>query len=673
MQHSLFSHFIQICYLSFKKCHPFYVCRNPILMISWVASIAATITWVYDWHCHCRDIYILFHMTFWIWMTVIFSNLADAIAEFSSIPLKQASKDLTSEKYYKKLSSLRKKDKYQLCLKSSIRLGDYILLEPGDRVPKDGMVVEGASYCNLSSITARDSLVIKLAEYPHNHITEGMIIESGWIIIRISRYISRTFIGRIADLLKFITRQESPSETAFHRLMLGLSILFIMVVINIKLISMYLYIDMPFIYVLALMITMVPTTLSGLLPAISTASANYLYKMKIFVKDKSALDHAIDVDMILIDKTGTITEGKRFVYKFIPLGNNSKKDLIDACYLGSLLDNTTEGVAIRNASISASRSYINFNWAEYNNVQFSATEQISGGDYQDVEIRKGSIAAIYRYLNIDNSEYDSEIKKYRRDIAMDYGTPILVIKNKEILGLIYLKDQLRHNAAAQIQQLRQKDIKTILVTGDNQEIAAKIASDLNMDEYVAEITPQQKQYYIKRLQKEGHVVAMFGDDASDSLAIAQADIGVSFPGGSRYVTNSCNIIALDYNLAAIANLIDITSKMLIKRGSIMIFAIAADISKYFIIVPALFNAIFPELSIMNLLKLYSLDSTVLAAVIANALIIVALIPLSLKVTHKLENVKKLWPALLSYGSAGIFSTFITIKILDIILIKLGMI
>lgn len=662
--------FSRIFVSTLVKMSPWRLISNPILLVVWCVAATATITLLiliinYD----NENIVSYIYTTFWLWMTVFFSSFAEVLVETKWTSRKITSFVPQSDILVKKLFSFDNITKYIEIKRSQIRPGDLILLTSGDVVPCDGIIVKGTGYVNETHSTGELALVLK-SDSPKDNImiAESYLESSDWFVMQVNISEQKSFFSTLSKLLGNIERQAIPSEVALQRIISGLLILFMAVMFTVVIIAGYLGVNISVIYILDLIVILLPTTISGLQHAIILYGFGILSKKNIIIRDKMALDNAVDVNVVVIDKTGTITEGQREMIDFITIDKVNEEITNRALYLSSVHDDTTEGKSIKDfAEYALDGKIEKIDDSDYYYLAFSSSNPISGCNYKDIEIRKGSVSEICRYLNIAISVLPTEILKIKENIAATHGTPLLLTLNKKIIGVVHLRDKLRKHVKKQIEKLHNDGIATIMITGDNSLTAGYIAKKLGMHAYYAEAVPEKKLQFIKNLQQQGYIVAMYGDGVNDALALAQADVGITFEHSSMHAIKAGNVVSLDHDLSAILDLRNTCRRMTIKRGSLTVFSLASDIAKYFVIIPAIFTTAFPALSALNIIHLSSLDHAMLAIVMFNALIILFLTPIVFKRNIGYQSKKLLWINVILYGLGGIISPFVCIKIFDMII------
>ncbi len=676
-----------------KMSSPWLLRSNPILMIVWVIAFTATILTISQYYAKESNYQLSMIITFWLWMTILFAKLAEVLVEIRWSKNASVNNDNKSEKIIKKIFAINDINndyhkKYIEVKCSSIKSGDLILLLSGEIVPFDGVVVAGTGYVNETDSTGALSPTLKSHDDYSNRLVTGSFIESSdWLIMKVTLSGRKSFFAKLTKLLSNIERQQGSNEIALQRIIWGLGVLFISVLFSIAAIADYSGIKIPIIYLLDMVVILLPTTLSGLQHAIIMYGTGALKTKHIIIRDKVALDNAVDVNVVVLDKTGTITVGQREMVDFIAVDQElSEKFINTILYLSSVLDDTTEGESIKHFTEHQLEEDVpNIDFSKYQYLPFAATHPISGCDYyyppgflnenklyQEFDIRKGSITEICKYLGLYPKLLPENIRTAIRDITEVCGSVLLVTLNHKIFGIIHLRDKLRKQIKKQIQKIQDDGILTIMLTGDNANIAGYIAKKLGMHAYYAEVTPEKKLEFIRNLQQQGYTVAMYGDGVGDIAALAQADIGIAFDRSVESVKSASNVVLSNNNIANILDIRNVCRIMAIKLGALTVFSLGADIAKYFVIVPALFTTAFPSLSVLNLFYFNSLDSVILSSVMFNALVTLVLIPIVFS-NPIYYSKHSLWSNLLLYGLGGILSPFIFIKMIDMFVHWLGLV
>lgn len=665
---------------SFLKMDPRIQFKNPVMFIVYVTSILSTILFVCAL-CGIHDNSTLFilYITVLLWFTVLFANFAEAIAEGRGKAQADALRASRKDVIAKKIPSIDKKDQISEVDSLSLRKGDIIIVEANDQIPADGDVIDGAASVDESAITGESAPVIRESGGDRSAVTGGTTILSDYLIIQVTNDPGESFMDKMIAMVEGASRKKTPNEIALQILLVALTIIFLVVTVSLYCFANFGYVQegskniTSVTSLLALLVCLAPTTIGALLSAIGIAGMSRLNQSNVLAMSGRAIEAAGDVDVLLLDKTGTITLGNRQATTFIPVDGHSEAELADAAQFASLADETPEG---RSIVILAKEKFNlrerNMNGLNVNFIPFSAKTRMSGVDYKGSEVRKGAADAIFNYVgkNVSN-----QCKKEVEYIAKQGGTPLVVAKDREILGVVYLKDIIKDGVKEKFADLRKMGIRTIMITGDNPLTAAAIAAEAGVDDFLAEATPEAKLDMIKDFQTKGHLVAMTGDGTNDAPALAQADVAVAMNTGTQAAKEAGNMVDLDSSPTKLIEIVKIGKQLLMTRGSLTTFSIANDIAKYFAIIPSLFVGLYPQLSALNIMRLDSANSAILSAVIYNAFIIIALIPLALKgVKYKEVPASKLLSRnLLIYGLGGIILPFIAIKIIDIIIVCLGLV
>lgn len=612
-----------------------------------------------------------------LWFTVLFANFAEAIAEgqgkAQADSLRAAKRDVDAYK----IPSAADKEQILIVSSASLKKGDIVIVKAGEQIPADGEVIDGAASVDESAITGESAPVIRESGGDRSAVTGGTTVLSDWVIIKVTSEAGESFLDKMIAMVEGAVRKKTPNEIALQIFLIALSIIFILVTISLYTYSVFSAkqagIPNPtsVTTLAALLVCLAPTTIGALLSAIGIAGMSRLNRANVLAMSGRAIEAAGDVDILMLDKTGTITLGNRRAYKFIPVDGNSVQELADAAQLSSLADETPEG---RSIVVLAKEEFgirgRNLQDKNMTFIPFTALTRMSGVNYDGNEIRKGAADAIQSYITHAGGLYSDECESIVKTISSQGGTPLVVSKNRKILGVIYLKDIIKQGVKEKFADLRKMGIKTIMITGDNPMTAAAIAAEAGVDDFLAEATPAGKLNMIRDLQNKGHLVAMTGDGTNDAPALAQADVAVAMNSGTQAAKEAGNMVDLDSSPTKLIDIVRIGKQLLMTRGSLTTFSIANDVAKYFAIIPALFTGLYPELSALNIMHLHSPQSAVLSAIIYNALIIIALIPLALKGVkyRELPAGKLLSRNLLIYGLGGLIAPFIFVKLIDILLV-----
>lgn len=657
---------------AFYKLNPRVLWTSPVMFVVEVLAVLTTFFTIRDViGGQAATLRFDGQIAFWLWLTVLFANFAEALAEGRGKAQAAALRRTRSEIQAKRLTV----EKTEKIPASQLRKEDVVLVEAGDVIPGDGEVIEGIASVDESAMTGESAPVIRESGGDRSSVTGGTRVLSDWIKVRITANPGETFLDRMIHLVEGARRQKTPNEIALNILLLGLTIIFLLVVATLEPFAVYsgAFLSLP--VLAALLVCLIPTTIGGLLSAIGIAGMDRLLKRNMLVMSGRAVEAAGDVDVLLLDKTGTITLGNRMATEFVPAPGISSERLADAVQLASLADETPEG---RSIVVLAKEKYHlrerDLSGPEATFIPFTAQTRMSGVDLEGKEIRKGAVDAIDKYLRGQGSALPPEVKAAVEDIAKRGGTPLVVAEGTRALGVVYLKDVVKGGIRERFAQLRRMGIKTVMITGDNPLTAAAIAAEAGVDDFLAEATPEAKLKLIRRYQAGGHLVAMTGDGTNDAPALAQADVGVAMNSGTQAAKEAGNMVDLDSNPTKLIEVVETGKKLLITRGSLTTFSIANDVAKYFAIIPALFAATYPELGVLNIMGLTTPQSAILSAVIFNALIIVALVPLALRgVTYRpLGAAALLRRNMLIYGLGGLIAPFIGIKFIDLIVAALGL-
>ena len=664
---------------SFIKLKPKTQAGNPVMLLVYLSAIMTTGLWLISLIFGIGDAPTGYTCAIAVilWFTVLFANFAEAIAEgrgkAQADSLRKAKKDVDAHK----IPSPDQKDRITVITSTSLKKGDLVLVKAGEQIPGDGEVVDGAASVDESAITGESAPVIRESGGDRSAVTGGTTVLSDWIVVRIISEAGETFMDKMIAMVEGANRKKTPNEIALQIFLVALSIVFIMVTMSLYTYSMFSAkqagISNPtsITTLVALLVCLAPTTIGALLSAIGIAGMSRLNQANVLAMSGRAIEAAGDVDILMLDKTGTITLGNRRADAFIPVDGASEKELADAAQLSSLADETPEGrsvVVLAKEKFGIRERSLSDKNMEF--VPFTAVTRMSGVNFAGTEIRKGAADAIKDYVVKGGGIYSPECDHIVKEISSKGGTPLVVAKNHIVLGVIYLKDIIKDGVQEKFADLRKMGIKTIMITGDNPLTAAAIAAEAGVDDFLAEATPEGKLQMIRDFQKKGHLVAMTGDGTNDAPALAQADVAVAMNSGTQAAKEAGNMVDLDSSPTKLIDIVRIGKQLLMTRGSLTTFSIANDVSKYFAIIPALFMGLYPGLSRLNIMGLYSPQSAVLSAIIYNALIIIALIPLALKgVKYREVSAGKLLSRnLLIYGLGGIVTPFIFIKLIDILLV-----
>ena len=667
---------------SFIKLNPKTQVKNPVMLLVYISAILTTILWIVSlFGLSDASSGYTFAIAVILWFTVIFANFAEAIAEgrgkAQADSLRAAKKDVEAHK----IPSMTEKEKITVVSSATLKKGDIVVVKAGEQIPADGEVIDGAASVDESAITGESAPVIRESGGDRSAVTGGTTVLSDWIVVQVTSEAGESFLDKMIAMVEGAARKKTPNEIALQIFLVALSIIFILVTLSLYTYSVFSAkqagIENPtsVTTLVALLVCLAPTTIGALLSAIGIAGMSRLNQSNVLAMSGRAIEAAGDVDILMLDKTGTITLGNRQACAFIPVDGTSAEELADAAQLSSLADETPEG---RSVVILAKEKFgIRGRTLEDKNMQFipfTAKTRMSGVDYDGTEIRKGAADSVKEYVLANGGTYSTECDEAVKAISNQGGTPLVVAKNHKILGVIHLKDIIKQGVQEKFADLRKMGIKTIMITGDNPLTAAAIAAEAGVDDFLAEATPEGKLAMIRDFQAKGHLVAMTGDGTNDAPALAQADVAVAMNTGTQAAKEAGNMVDLDSSPTKLIDIVRIGKQLLMTRGSLTTFSIANDVAKYFAIIPALFMGLYPGLATLNIMGLHSPQSAVLSAIIYNALIIVALIPLALKGVkyREVPAGKLLSRNLLVYGLGGLAAPFIFIKLLDLLLTGLGL-
>lgn len=662
---------------SFFKFSPKYQVQNPIMLLVYISALLTTLLWGLSWF-GIKDAASGFTLaiSLILWFTVLFANFAESIAEgrgkAQADSLRAAKKDVAATR----LKRLDDFEDTEMVSSSALQKGDLVIVRVGEQVPADGEVIEGAASVDESAITGESAPVIRESGGDRSAVTGGTTVISDRIIIRVTSTPGESFLDKMIMMVEGASRKKTPNELALQILLIALSIIFILITLSLYTFSTFsanlLEKDNPVSVttLVALLVCLAPTTIGALLSAIGIAGMSRLNQANVLAMSGRAIEAAGDVDILLLDKTGTITFGNRQAAEFIPVDDVTEEELANAAQLSSLPDETPEG---RSIVILAKKEYgiraRSLKELSLNFIPFSAKTRMSGVDLEGCEIRKGAAEVMKHYVEQNGGIYSPGCEEAVKRIAEKGGTPLVVAENFRVLGVIYLKDVVKLGVQEKFADLRKMGIKTIMITGDNPLTAAAIAAEAGVDDFLAEATPEAKLDLIRSYQKKGHLVAMTGDGTNDAPALAQADVAVAMNTGTQAAKEAGNMVDLDSSPTKLIEIVRIGKQLLMTRGSLTTFSIANDLAKYFAIIPALFVDLYPELKWLNIMQLHSQESAILSAIIYNAVIIIALIPLALRGVkyRELAADRLLASNILIYGAGGIVTPFICIKLIDSVL------
>ena len=668
---------------SFRKLTPQQQWKNPVMFVVYLGSILTTVLWLQALDGQGEEpAGFILTVSLWLWFTVLFANFAEAVAEGRSKAqaefLRSAKRDISA----KKLDEARYGANYSRVSGSTLRKGDVVLIEAGDFVPGDGDVIEGVASVDESAITGESAPVIRESGGDFSSVTGGTRVLSDWLVVRISVNPGETFLDRMISMVESAKRQKTPNEIALTILLVALTLVFLFVTVTLLPFSLYSVETsqaghpISITVLVALLVCLIPTTIGGLLSAIGVAGIGRMLQKNVIATSGRAVEAAGDVDVLLLDKTGTITLGNRQASAFFPTKGVSPQQFADAAQLASLADETPEGrsiVVLAKQKFGIREREIAALGATF--IQFSAQTRMSGVNLEGRQIRKGAEDSIRNYVAEQGGHFPEDMQKIVVDVARRGSTPLVVAEGAKALGVIELKDIVKGGIKERFAELRQMGIKTIMITGDNRLTAAAIAAEAGVDDFLAEATPETKLSLIRQHQADGRLVAMTGDGTNDAPALAQADVAVAMNSGTQAAKEAGNMVDLDSNPTKLIEIVETGKQMLMTRGALTTFSIANDVAKYFAIIPAAFATTYPTLNVLNVMGLATPASAILSAVIFNALIIIALIPLALKgISYKPVGAEKLLQNnLLIYGVGGLIVPFIGIKAIDLLLVAMHMV
>ncbi|MGS3151153.1 potassium-transporting ATPase subunit KdpB [Aeromonas sanarellii] len=644
---------------------------SPILFTLWLAAVMATVESLLGHPLSGVAPSLAWQLTAWLWLTLWFANFAETLAEGRGKARADSLKAGLSQLKARKVTHPRD-TRGEWVPATSLLKGDLVLVRSGEMIPADGEVIAGIASVNEAAITGESAPVIRESGTDRSGVTGNTTVVSDEIWIRVSNNPGESTLDRMIALVEGAKRQKTPNEMALDALLVGLTLIFLLVVATLPWFLNYNDTQVPRLYLIALFITLIPTTIGGLLSAIGIAGMDRLVKLNVIAKSGRAVEAAGDVRTLLLDKTGTITFGNRMADELIPAPGVDPSLLAQAAMLASLGDNTPEGKSILTL---AGKSMAKPSQLESDKViPFSAETRLSGLDRNGHQYRKGAVDAVLCYLSLERKGVPELILKSVDHIARQGGTPLLVCTHEQLLGVVYLKDIIKPGIKARFQTLRHMGIRTVMITGDNPLTAAAIAAEAGVDDFIAEATPEKKLAYIRQEQADGRLVAMCGDGANDAPALAQADVGLAMNEGTQAAKEAGNLVDLDSNPTKLLDVVLVGKQLLVTRGALTTFSIANDVAKYFAILPALFIAAYPQLGVLNLMQLGSPESAILSAIIFNALIIVALVPLALRGVSLQESAASLLRRnLLIYGVGGLLIPFVGIKLIDLVITGLGLV
>jgi potassium-transporting ATPase ATP-binding subunit len=653
-----------------RKLHPRTMARNPVMFVVEVGSAFTTLALVRDVVTGRQNLGFEIQVTLWLWVTVLFANFAEAMAEGRG---KAQADTLRRTRTETSARRLRPGTSDEIVPATSLRRGDVVLVTAGEFIPGDGEIIEGVASVDESAITGESAPVIRESGGDRSAVTGGTRVLSDWIKIRVTSDPGHTFLDRMIALVEGAERQKTPNEIALNILLAGLTIIFLLAVVTLQPFAIYSGAPQSVFVLVALLVCLIPTTIGGLLSAIGIAGMDRLIQRNVLAMSGRAVEAAGDVHTLLLDKTGTITLGNRQASEFIAAPDVTERELADAAQLASLADETPEG---RSIVVLAKDRYglrgRELMAPDVTFVPFTAQTRMSGADQNGREVRKGAADAIAGYITRNGGIVPDEVRATVERISRTGGTPLVVAERGRSLGVVHLKDIVKGGIRERFEQLRTMGIRTVMITGDNPLTAAAIAAEAGVDDFLAQATPEDKMTLIRGEQRDGKLVAMTGDGTNDAPALAQADVGVAMNTGTQAAKEAGNMVDLDSNPTKLIDVVEIGKQLLMTRGALTTFSISNDVAKYFAIIPAMFMSAFPVLTALNIMRLKTPQSAILSAVIFNAAIIVALVPLALRgVKYRPMSADALLRRnLLIYGVGGVVVPFIGIKLIDIVLTAL---
>ena len=668
---------------AFRKLDPRSLARNPVMFVVAVVSALTTILFLRDLLTGGANLGFSLQIVIWLWFTVLFANFAEAVAEGRGKAQAESLRRTRTETQAKLLSG-SDRTSFKLVPGTSLKVGDVVLVEAGDIIPSDGEVIEGVASVNEAAITGESAPVIRESGGDRSAVTGGTQVLSDWIRVRITAAAGSTFIDRMIALVEGAERQKTPNEIALNILLAGMTLIFVLAVVTIPSFANYAGGYIPVVVLVALFVTLIPTTIGALLSAIGIAGMDRLVRFNVLAMSGRAVEAAGDVDTLLLDKTGTITLGNRQATELRPVRGVTEQELADAAQLASLADETPEG---RSIVVLAKEKYgiraRDMQSLHATFVPFTAQTRMSGVDLDGSSIRKGAVDAVLKHVDPAGTAAAAsrpgagtvrELQTIADEIAKSGGTPLAVVKDGRLLGVVHLKDIVKGGIKERFAELRRMGIRTVMITGDNPMTAAAIAAEAGVDDFLAQATPEMKLALIREEQAKGKLVAMCGDGTNDAPALAQSDVGVAMNTGTVAAREAGNMVDLDSDPTKLIEIVEIGKQLLMTRGALTTFSIANDVAKYFAIIPAMFLAFYPQLGALNIMGLATPQSAILSAIIFNALIIVALIPLSLRgVKYRAVGAGALLSRnLLIYGVGGLIVPFAGIKAIDMAITALGL-
>ncbi|BAP79569.1 MAG: potassium-transporting ATPase subunit KdpB [Pseudomonadales bacterium] len=654
---------------AFIKLDPRTLARSPVMLVVELTAVLTSVLCLLPNEAVSTGVAV--QIALWLWFTVLFANFAEALAEgrgkARADSLKAGSQGLEAH--------LRTETgAFRSVAAGSLRRGDVVRVEAGELIPGDGEVIEGIAAVNEAAITGESAPVIRESGGDRSAVTGNTRVVSDWLLVRISSDPGESTLDRMIALVEGAKRQKTPNEVALDVLLIGLTLIFLVVVATLQPFARFAGGDLPLVYLVALLVTLIPTTIGGLLSAIGIAGMDRLVRLNVIAKSGRAVEAAGDVQVLLLDKTGTITFGNRRCTAMFKAPGVSSTELSWAALLSSLADDTAEGKSIVEYlrgldPVKAPAGH------EVDGIPFTAETRLSGADHEGHCYRKGAVDAVLGYLGLVREQIPTVLAREIQTIAQSGGTPLLVCADDRLLGAIHLKDVVKPGIKERFAQLRQLGIRTVMVTGDNPLTADAIAAEAGVDDVIAEATPEKKLQRIRQEQADGKMVAMCGDGANDAPALAQADVGMAMNDGTQAAREAANLVDLDSDPTKLLDVVQVGKQLLVTRGALTTFSIANDVAKYFAILPALFIGLYPQLATLNVMQLHSASSAILSAIVFNALIIIALIPLALRGVNvkAADSASLLRRNLLVYGLGGLVAPFVGIKLIDMLLTAVGLV
>ncbi|QIE86832.1 potassium-transporting ATPase subunit KdpB [Pseudomonas nitroreducens] len=653
---------------AFIKLDPRQLQRSPVMLVVALTAVLTTVLCVVGGEA--VPTFVAVQIAVWLWFTVLFANFAEALAEGRG---KARADSLKAGTQGLQAMRMAVTGKFEKVAASSLRKGDVVRVEAGELIPGDGEVIEGVAAVNEAAITGESAPVIRESGGDRSAVTGNTRLVSDWLLVKITANPGESTLDRMIALVEGAKRQKTPNEVALDILLIGLTLIFLLVVVTLKPFALFAGGNLPLVFLVALLVTLIPTTIGGLLSAIGIAGMDRLVRLNVIAKSGRAVEAAGDVHVLMLDKTGTITFGNRRCSALHTAPGVQPLELAEGAFLASLADDTPEGKSI----VEFLRAQIVLPEPDRGRVTpiaFSAETRLSGIDMDGHVYRKGAVDAALAFVGLERAQMPESLAKEIERIAQSGGTPLLVVADGKLLGAIHLKDVVKPGIRERFAELRRMGIRTVMVTGDNPLTAAAIAAEAGVDDVIAEATPEKKLARIRQEQGEGRMVAMCGDGANDAPALAQADVGMAMNDGTQAAREAANLVDLDSDPTKLLDVVQVGKELLVTRGALTTFSVANDVAKYFAILPALFAGIYPQLGVLNVMKLASPQSAILSAIVFNALIIVALIPLALRgVRVQASDASQLLRRnLLIYGVGGLVAPFVGIKVIDMILVAVGL-